>query len=214
MLAALLFGIADYQPIAGGGLLPATPCAVASAVASVTPLRVSQTHSGLRQVRTGNAQWWAFTLRWDNYERSELEPILTMLLTQRGAAGAVEVPLPVNHRDSQSGVTSSLLSLSAAAGESIIAATGLIGELRVGDFLRFGNHSKLYKLTATTTADSNGVAWLSLFPSLYADVPLATQIIINNLTMRAYVDAGDTTEYQLDQPDIISLSAKFTEALS
>ena len=78
------------------------------------------------------------------------------------------------------------------AGENQIPVTGLSpndsNALRAGDFIKFVNHDKVYKVALSVGSNSNGNAIMNIYPRLFSDVSKATGVVEATFTLRMTKD--------------------------
>jgi len=93
-----------------------------------------------------------------------------------------------------------LTSGSYAIGASAITMSGftasVTGQLKAGDVLKFGNHTKVYQVTADTSSNSSGVAVVNIYPKLTKAVPSATAVTVRDVPFLFRLD-NDIQEFKL-----------------
>ncbi|HAT42350.1 MAG TPA: hypothetical protein DCS87_11630 [Rheinheimera sp.] len=70
------------------------------------------------------------------------------------------------------------------------------GQLKAGDVLKFGNHTKVYQVTADTSSNSSGVAVVNIYPKLTKAVPSATAVTVRDVPFLFRLD-NDIQEFKL-----------------
>lgn len=80
-------------------------------------------------------------------------------------------------------VTGTALSSAAASAANIIQISGISDHLPLGEFIKFGNHDKVYVVLARSGSN------YTIFPRLITNVPINTQIYFgNSVIMKARYD--------------------------
>ena len=199
------------------GAFPTTPCpSLPAEIISNSPTLISRAHSGKVQARSVGSQWWSLKLNWKSLTREEFGILSAFADEQRGQAEVFTIALPGELANTQAGVNGSpKVSVAASEGAtSVTTSTWTASKtvLKAGDFLKFGNHSKLYRVTATAVSNSSGIVTLGIFPALVMAAPINTTIAVNALQMTARFDA-DTNAYQIPNRGFYDFSATFVEAL-
>jgi hypothetical protein len=170
---------------------------------SIQPSLSSTSHSLKRNVRSRGGQRWKFKLSFKNRTRDELMPLIGFALANRGQYGTFDfVPAVVGQRQATGG-GSPVVSAAIAAGRSVpvsgVTANATLG--KVGDFVKFNGHSKVYMLTANAVANGSGAVTLSIEPALYVAVALNESVILNGVPFRCYF-AQDVHEFPM-MPGVI-----------
>jgi hypothetical protein len=111
---------------------------------------------------------------------STFHDLLTMEMPQLNSRGET-----ISQGTSTSAVTTSGVH---SANDSTVTLTGANGTISKGRFIKFGNHNKIYLVTATYS----GTGDISIYPSLRSSVPAATSVLYrdstDNITLSAYRD--------------------------
>lgn len=72
-----------------------------------------------------------------------------------------------------------------AIGASSLSASGftvsVVGQLKAGDIIKLGNHSKVYQVTADVSSNASGVASIAIYPKLMKSVPSGTSITVKDV---------------------------------
>ena len=152
------------------GTYPASPAPAVASFQSFAPARVSVTHSLKRQVRGGDVQRWAWTLRYPPMLRADISPLVAFLVAQEGITGNFTFVPPVPHNLALGSTTATVLVDGAAQTGTTINLKDFelstAGVLKAGDFLVFGGHAKAYMVTADVTSDGAGDAAVTIQPAL------------------------------------------------
>lgn len=88
------------------------------------------------------------------------------------------------------------------------------GQLRAGDFVKFGNHSKVYIVTEDANSNVSGQLTLNIHPQLMQAVPVNTPLVIRNVPFLLR-KVRDVQEFKVDGRDgcIAKLELDCREAL-
>lgn len=87
-----------------------------------------------------------------------------------------------------------------AIGVGVISISGfsasVLGQLRAGDMVKFGNHSKVYQVILDVSSSASGTATLSIYPRLMKAVPAGTAVTVRDVPFLLRLD-NDIQEYKL-----------------
>tara|TARA_R110002074_G_scaffold96910_2_gene210448 strand:- start:3392 stop:3961 length:570 start_codon:yes stop_codon:yes gene_type:complete len=167
----------------------------------------SESVSGRQQSRKIGGQKWTFTASYAPMINSEFNPVFGFIMEQDGRHGIFTV-VPVGI-SSTSGTGSGTVATSAASkGAVSVSVTGLTGDLKVGDVVKFSGHDKVYMLTA----DRSGAGVMTFKPALVEAVGVET-VIYNNVPFTVRL-AGDVQGFQLGAGLFYKYEVDFVEALS
>jgi len=163
--------------------LPTTPVPSHIKPRSVQPTRVSVAHSLKRQRRGGTAQAWGFTFTWSGITRAAFAPIFGFSIARRGQyENFTAVPAMLGTRQS-AGTGTPLVKTATTTGRAVpvkgMGASQVLG--KIGDFLKFANHTKVYMLTADATADGSGEVTIAIEPALYAAVAVNEALTLDSV---------------------------------
>ena len=149
---------------------PSTPVPSLIVPRSIQPTRVSVAHSLKRQRRGGTAQAWGFTVSWRELSRSTFAPIWGFSIALRGQYSNFTFVPPLIGTRQTAGTGTPLVKTAVSTGRSVevkgMGAGQILG--KIGDFVKFANHIKVYMLTADATADGSGDVTITIEPALYA----------------------------------------------
>lgn len=176
------------------GTFPSSPAPSSVRLSSITPSRVSVTHSLRRIVRSSGAHRWRLEVAWPRLRRELFAPVWAFAIAQKGQVETFEFPLPANMGPRGTAGGNPVVNGAQDIGESIATINWNASEtvLRAGDFLRFAGHSKLYMLRQDVTSASNGSAALPIAPALQAGVVHGEGILVAALSMRCAFVSDET----------------------
>lgn len=128
------------------GAFPNLPKCNSLKISSLQPTRVSVTQSLKRQARASGSQKFGLKLGFPSMTRDQAAPIIAFSEAQLGQAETFTYvpPLEGGSRGSCSTVVS--VDGSHARGVSDISLVGADAPLELGDFIKFENHSKIYRV--------------------------------------------------------------------
>lgn len=176
---------------------------------SLQPTRVSVGHSLKRQARTSNAQRWGITLDYAPMTRAQFAPIWAFVIAQRGQYDTFQLvlPAPLYAPQGIGAVGSPSPSVdNELAGSPTEAQLGRAPwtrgwtpnatVLKAGDFLAFGDHSKVYMAREDIVADGSGYAQLAIEPSLVAALTQGAGVTTDSVPFTMAL-AQDQHEFEL-----------------
>jgi hypothetical protein len=177
---------------------PTSPAPSTIVVRSAQPTRVSVAHSMKRQRRGGTVQAWGFKLSWRELTRAAFAPIWGFSIGLRGQySNCTFVPTLVGTRQT-AGTGTPLVKTTTATGRSVpvkgMDASQVLG--KIGDFLKFANHTKVYMLTADATANGSGEVTIAIEPALYALVAADEALTLDAVPFTVLL-ASDVREYEV-----------------
>lgn len=82
--------------------------------------------------------------------------------------------------------------------------------LKIGDYITFSNHAKVYQLTDITNPDATGDGGFSISPSLQLAITTSETIDVMDVTMKVFLD-GTTMEYSTGSKGFSSISFNLRE---
>jgi len=139
-------------------------------IRSVTPTRVSTSHSMKRQARSRGAQRFGFRLSWRNLKRAEYQIIDAFLSAQRGQFENFTIILPIHSAPLGSWAGVPVVNGANQSGRnlSVSGFAALQTVAKAGDFFKLASGAKVYKLTQDAVSDAVGIATLVFEPALIA----------------------------------------------
>jgi hypothetical protein len=205
------------------GTFPTSPKAAAITVTSVSPTLVSTTHSFKEQRRIRGGQRWQLDLQFPPMTRAEFAPIYAFIVSQRGQAETFSYAPPViGSTQGESPDTDTPLVNSpdvgvdpvpVLAGETTIPTDGWTGSvtiLKAGDFIKFGNHSKVYMITADVDSDAAGEADITITPPLKSNLADDESISVYDVPFNVRLDS-DSAEYDVSPSKLYNLKVNLLE---
>jgi hypothetical protein len=160
---------------------------------------VSESKSLIKSTRRIPGQRWEWLVKSIKLDEDRYRPAQAFIDSLEGRYGVFELIVP---RYSQpKGVASGSPSVltSALAGVRTIQATGFTPsvqkQLKCGDFFKFANHSKVYRvIEQDVNSNASGQLTLKFFPQLVRDVPATTALIVRDVPFTVR-QSTDVTEY-------------------
>lgn len=187
------------------GTFPASPAPRAFKFGSIQPTRVSTSHSLKRYTRTTNAQRWTLSLDFSQLTRLKFMPIWAFLIGQRGQYDTFQYVLPAPLYSPQGvGATGSPSpTVNGNFGSPVETQSGRTvytkgwpnstAILKMGDFIKFGSHSKVYMARSDVTSDSSGFATVDIGPALVQAVSDGDAIITHNIPFTVSLTRDDNS---------------------
>jgi len=189
------------------GTYPTTPEFQAINLKSTHNNVKSTTVSGRVQVRSIGGQKWAFSAKYNPMTRAEFQPVFAFVTSQQGMLGTFGIVPPVIGSTSGSATGTALVNGSASAGVTSVPVDGFTGDIKAGDFVKFG-HGKVYMVTA----DRDGAGNISIEPALISAVSDNETMTYNSVsfTMRM---TNDVQSYSLSQFEYYTYEVDMEEVL-
>ncbi len=189
------------------GTYPTTPEFQAINLKSTHNNVKSTTVSGRVQVRSIGGQKWAFSAKYNPMTRAEFQPVFAFVTSQQGMLGTFGIVPPVIGSTSGSATGTALVNGSASAGVTSVPVDGFTGDIKAGDFVKFG-HGKVYMVTA----DRDGAGNISIEPALISAVSDNETMTYNGVsfTMRM---TNDVQSYSLSQFEYYTYEVDMEEVL-
>ena len=199
---------------------PSTPEFQSVNFTAETPMLRTKTNSGkITRVAMGH-QIYSFTAKYPNITSRELGVVTGFLALTLGGYSAFQIVLPeisytksLNPSDTDLTFTTNATTSSGAVGISYaVGGTGTNNKeyFAAGDYIKFGNHSKVYQVTQSSTTDGSGNGTMVIGGALVADVPSSTAIIRNAVPFTCILD-NEAQEYEMGAGGISSLSLDMRE---
>jgi len=189
------------------GTYPTTPEFQAINLKSTHNNVKSTTVSGRVQVRSIGGQKWAFSAKYNPMTRAEFQPVFAFVTSQQGMLGTFGIVPPVIGSTSGSATGTALVNGSTSAGVTSVPVDGFTGDIKAGDFVKFG-HGKVY----IVTADRDGAGDISIEPALISAVSDNETMTYNSVsfTMRM---TNDVQSYSLSQFEYYTYEIDMEEVL-
>ena len=186
---------------------PITPKFSAVNLESDSPTLFSETVSGRMQSRKIGGQKWRFSASYPAMTRAEFQPVWAFVIAQQGRHGVFTV-IPTEIANTSGTATGSPTCTAAAIGDTSVTITGLTGDLKAGDFVKFAGHDKVYMLTA----DRSGNGAVSIEPALVDAITTNEQMVFNDVPFTVRL-ANDIQTYNTGVGGLYEYEVDFVEAL-
>lgn len=203
--------------MSAGGTLPDTPKFREVSIKSVNPSIVTLSSSGRRQVKTQNAQFWAFTATYPPLTRAQWAPIAAFIQQQRGSRFAFDVKIP-EYSDTLGNLTTETVTANGAhtVGDTSIAlSSGSINQtdaLKAGDFVSFApDHTKVYMVTSDVDF-SSGSATMNIEPGIQVALDGGETLVYKNVTWKVFLTEQEQ-EWNMGLASTVGYELSFREAL-
>jgi len=197
------------------GTFPSSPAFNSLNVKSIQPSFVSRTISGRRQARQIAGQFFAMTATFPPMTRAEFAPIDAFIMKQRGQYETFQLVLPVLSTGLGSPAGTPLVAGASQTGRSIITDgwTNDIQIFKAGDYLKFANHDKVYKVTADVSSHASlGTATIAIEPALITSPVNDSAITHSSVPFTVSLTTG-VQEFSTGNSGLFSFEVDFSEAL-
>ena len=180
---------------------------------SNSPTIATESKALIQHVRRVPAQRWEFTLKSVPLYPDIGRQVWAFITALNGRFTPFDVVIPAYSQPRGVASGAPTVRTAAEAGVTSVAMQGfsgpVVGQLLTGDYVRFGNHSKVYMITADVNSNVSGQLTLPIYPQLARPVTLGTPLIVNNVpfTVRQVRDMqefnvsgrdGRITAFELD----------------
>ena len=203
--------------MSAGGTLPDTPKFREVSIKSVNPSIVTLSSSGRRQVKTQNAQFWAFTATYPPLTRAQWAPIAAFIQQQRGSRFAFDVKIP-EYSDTLGNLTTETVTANGAhtVGDTSIALSSTTltqtDSLKAGDFVSFApDHTKVYMVTSDVDF-SSGSATMNIEPGIQVALDGGETLVYKNVTWKVFLTEQEQ-EWNMGLASTVGYELSFREAL-
>lgn len=187
---------------------PTSPAFNAINLQSESPTLVSNSINGRMQSRKMGGQRWSFTASYATMTRSEFQPVFAFAISQKGRHGVFTV-IPTAIGSTNGTASGTVTCSSANVGSNTVTITGLTGDLKAGDMVKFGGHDKVYMLTA----DRSGNGDITIEPSLTHSLAASEQLIYQDVPFTVRLK-NDVQGYSVGSGMFYKYEVDFIEALS
>lgn len=186
-------------------------------------LKINTTTSGTtalsgRRIRsaTGTTVFGA-TAVFPIMSQTEFRPILAFITQARGALNSFDVTFPEISKSSLTSTSHTITVASDTVGGSTeipITATTSDGDdiVKVGDLVRFSNHTKVYMVTETLTESSAGNHFMKITPGLVNGISTGNTVTYNDVPFRMTL-ANDVQEIQVGTEQLYRYELDFIEEI-
>jgi len=172
---------------------------------SVSPTRVTVTHSMKRRTRSTGVQRWSMDLVFPPMQRAKYAALTAFLIDQAGQYDSFSYPAPHPFNTPRGTALGTPLVDGAAATGTTLPTKGWTasqtGVMLAGDLLTVFGHSKVYMVTADADSDGTGLASLSIRPALMATPADGAAITVSAVTFNVAL-VSDTYKLPLRTADL------------
>ena len=167
-------------------------------IQSIQSTIISKSISGKKLSRTIDSQRWAFTASIITAKRSDVYgELMAFIIKQRSGKENFTI-IPPEIEDARGSETGSVLVNGAqSAGDTTIAMDGFAGDgagrFKMGDFIKFASHDKIYMVVADVTSSSNA-ATVTIEPPLVADIANDSTVTYDNVPFTVHL-TNDAQEF-------------------
>ena len=198
------------------GTFPSSPAFNSLEVNSIQPTFVSRTISGRRQARQIAGQFFAMTATFPPMTRAQFAPIDAFIMKQRGQYETFTLILPVLSTGLGSPAGTPLVRGASQTGRTLDSDgwTGDISIFKAGDYLKFANHDKVYKVVADVTSNASASAntEITIEPALITSPADNSAITHTNVPFLVSLTAG-VQKFVTGTSGLFSYEVDFTEVL-
>lgn len=171
-----------------------------------------------RRIRsaTGTTVWSA-TATFPPMTTTEFRPIFAFITECRGSLNSFDVIFPEVSESSMESKTHTITVASDTVGGSTeipVTATTSDGDeiVKVGDMIRFSNHSKVYMVKETLTEDSAGTQFMKITPGLTQGITNGNTIQYDNVQFRMTLE-NDVQEITVGTEKLYRYEIDFIEEI-
>ena len=167
-------------------------------IKSIQPTLISKSISGKKLSRTIDAQRWAFTISIITSTRATAYGELMAFIVKQRSGKENFTIIPPEIEDARGSETGSVLvNGNQSAGDTTIAMDGFggdgAGRFKMGDFIKFASHDKVYMVVADVTSSSNA-ATVTIEPPLVADIANDSAVTYDNVPFTVHL-TNDAQEF-------------------
>ena len=160
-------------------------------IKSIQPTLISKSISGKKLSRTIDAQRWAFTISIITSTRATAYGELMAFIVKQRSGKENFTIIPPEIEDARGSETGTVLVNGAqSAGDTTIAMDGFAGDgagrFKMGDFIKFASHDKVYMVVADVTSSSNA-ATVTIEPPLIADIANDSTVTYDNVPFTVHL---------------------------
>lgn len=144
--------------------------------------------------KRGSPHKWNVEFKTSLFNEENIRELGAFLDTLDGQYETFTMKSPVRYMGDVAGLTAAVAaSPNPYAGSNSIDVNGLVAsgvKYKAGDFFKFSNHDKVYKITESTASDGAGYATLNFHPRLKADTLSSNGVTIEEavFTLRLKAD--------------------------
>ena len=199
------------------GTFPSSPAFSGLRISSVQPTFVSRTISGRRQARQIGGQFWTMTATFPPMTRAQFAPIDAFIMKQRGQYESFTLTLPVLSTGLGTPAGGTPLVRGASQTGRTLATDGWLGGaliFKAGDYLKFANHDKVYKVVADVTSHvtPSSETPIIIEPALITS-PADNSAITHSTVPFTVAQTGGVQEFSTDVSGLFSFEVDFEEVI-
>ena len=167
-------------------------------IKSIQPTLISKSISGKKLSRTIDAQRWAFTISVITSTRATAYGELMAFIVKQRSGKENFTVVPPEIEDARGSETGSVLVNGVhAVGDTTIAMDGFAGDgsgrFKMGDFIKFASHTKVYMVVSDVTSSSNA-ATVTIEPPLVADIANDSAVTYDDVAFTVHL-TNDMQEF-------------------
>jgi len=160
-------------------------------IQSIQNTIISKSISGKKLSRTIDSQRWAFTISIITSTRATAYGELMAFIVKQRSGKENFTIIPPELEDARGSETGTVLVNGAqSAGDTTIAMDGFAGDgagrFKMGDFIKFASHDKIYMVVADVTSSSNA-ATVTIEPPLIADIANDSTVTYDNVPFTVHL---------------------------
>tara|TARA_B100001123_G_scaffold46798_1_gene47602 strand:- start:1587 stop:2207 length:621 start_codon:yes stop_codon:yes gene_type:complete len=160
-------------------------------IKSIQSTIISKSISGKKLSRTIDSQRWAFTISIITSTRATAYGELMAFIVKQRSGKENFTIIPPEIEDARGSETGSVLvNGNQSAGDTTIAMDGFAGDgagrFKMGDFIKFASHTKIYMVVADVTSSSNA-ATVTIEPPLVADIANDSAVTYDNVPFTVHL---------------------------
>ena len=159
---------------------------------------VTKSRSFKTIARATPAHQYEVRLRTTNLDDDKLRVMNSFIDSLDGRYGAFDVILPIYSTPRGVATGTPVLNGSKSIGDTSIAVSGYSGSVtgiaKDGDYIRFGNHTKVYQVKDDANTNGSGQTTLTINPGLLVAVTSGTAITVTDVPFNIRL-TGDVQEF-------------------
>ena len=184
-------------------------------IKSIQPTIISKSISGKKLSRTIDAQRWAFTISVITSTRATAYGELMAFIVKQRSGKENFTVVPPEIEDARGSETGSVLVNGVhAVGDTTIAMDAFAGDgsgrFKMGDFIKFASHTKVYMVVADVTSSSNA-ATVTIEPPIITALADDSAVTYDDVAFTVYLE-GTVQSYSLGINDLYNYEFDVCEA--
>jgi hypothetical protein len=194
------------------GTYPTSPEFASIGFSSEQKTITSTTDSGKMFAVQIDGQRFKFSASYPPMNRSEFAPVIAFIMKQRSQKETFQIALP-DLKNAKGNVSGTVLVNGAhSAGDTTIDVDGMTGEIKAGDFVKFGGDTKVYMVVTDATADGSNEATLTIEPPLRNALSNDVAVTYDGVEFTVRL-TSDIQEFNTGDLDLYRFEVDFIEAL-